>query len=123
MKTFILLAGMPILTLLVSTSDVAAQQVQRSTQETQLTAEDLQLLEKKAQGTYQILVRGRQNPLIPQNIGQIVERNRHASKVVYVSLGTMVKVKILPKSEIEGAGFKPVSNVANLSEQEFDKAE
>lgn len=61
---------------------------------------------EKYQGTYQIeLINTRQHPLIPYNLDEIIEKNRDDNQVKYVSLGTNVRVKILPKSEITKPNF------------------
>ncbi len=62
----------------------------------------------KINGTYQLEIIGRQNPLIPANLHQIVTENRKENQLSYVQLGTMVRVKILPFSEINSPSFKPL---------------
>lgn len=59
-------------------------------------------------GTYQIEVLGRGNPYIPESLDEIIDENRHATDVVYVSLGTKVRVKILPHNTINSPEFKAV---------------
>ncbi len=66
------------------------------------------------QGTYQIEVLGRANPLIPANLSQIVEKNRDQNKVVYVNLGTMARLKILPLNQIQKSSFKAIEEIVNV---------
>ena len=68
-------------------------------------------------GTYQIQVlHPRAEPLIPANINKIVLDNRDATQVKYVAVGTMVRIKILPLSEINRPDFKPLERIKHVSE-------
>lgn len=116
------LVGLAILSVMFSTA-AAAQDGAAGAQGTPLSQEELKALEKKVEGTYQVQVKNaRVKPSIPADLAQIVEKNRHATKTTYVSLGTLVRVKILPSSEISKAGFKGLEKIKYVSEEEF-KAE
>jgi hypothetical protein len=67
---------------------------------------ELEELRKKVQGTYVIEVIGRQNPLIPQDLPILIEQNRSQNQVIYITLGTMARVKILPLQEVSNPLFK-----------------
>jgi hypothetical protein len=70
-------------------------------------------------GTYQLQVIGsRAQPLVPENLAVLVQKNRHAREVVYIALGTQLRLKVLPYSEIGKAGFKPVQPVAHLTSEQ-----
>lgn len=57
---------------------------------------------KKYEGTFQIQVKNpRLKPAIPYNIDQLIEANRTETQVTYVSLGSAVRLMVLPKSEIQ----------------------
>ena len=58
-------------------------------------------------GTYQIqVINSRSQPLMPVNLNKIVLENRDATKVKYVPLGSIVRIMILPLSEINKPDFK-----------------
>lgn len=68
-------------------------------------------------GTYQIeLINTRSQPYIPQNLEQIVIDNRHETKISYVQLGTNVRLKIAPLSEINRPSFKAWEEFTRISE-------
>ncbi len=70
-----------------------------------------------AEGTWQIeVVNSRNQPFIPGDIDEIVAEKRHASEVVYVQLGTVVRLKILPVSEINRLQFIPLEKIKFISE-------
>ncbi len=70
-----------------------------------------------AEGTWQIqVVNSRSQPFIPGNINELVAENRHASEVVYVQLGTEVRLKILSLSEINRPQFIPVEKIKFITE-------
>ncbi len=70
-----------------------------------------------AEGTWQIQVlNSRNQPFIPGNINELVAENRHASEVVYVQLGTEVRLKILSLSEINRPQFIPVEKIKFIIE-------
>lgn len=69
------------------------------------------------EGTYQIeVINTRSQPFIPGNLKQLVIENRNATKIIYLTLGTQVRLKILPLSEINRPGFKPLYPVAHITE-------
>lgn len=71
----------------------------------------------KIKGTYQIqMVNTRDLPSIPYNLEQMVEEKRDKDKVVYIKLSDFVRVKVLPKSEIEKKDFKPVKHIEYVTE-------
>jgi hypothetical protein len=74
-------------------------------------SQEIQEVKPNVKGTYQIEVIGRQQPLIPQDIDRIVKENRHKNKVIYVKIGDMVRIKVLPTSQIKSASFKPVDEL------------
>lgn len=70
-----------------------------------------------SEGTWQIqVVNSRNQPFIPGNIDEIVADKRHASEVVYVQLGTAVRLKILPVSEINRIQFIPLEKIKFITE-------
>lgn len=72
---------------------------------------------KKFEGTYQIqVINSRQHPLIPYNLDEIIEKNRDKQKIVYVQLGTQVRLEILPEDEIRKSNFKKLQPIANITE-------
>lgn len=72
---------------------------------------------KNQEGTYTVqVIKLRDLPLLPYNIDQIVEEKRDAEKVIYHSIGTHVRLKILPLSEIRKKDFVPVKSLEYVSE-------
>lgn len=68
-------------------------------------------------GTYQIqLINSRSQPLIPANLNKIILDNRDATEIKYVKLGTEVRIKILPLSEINKPDFQPLARIGYVSE-------
>jgi len=68
-------------------------------------------------GTYQIqVINSRSQPLMPVNLNKIVLENRDATKVKYVPLGSIVRLMILPLSEINKPDFKPLDQIGYVSE-------
>lgn len=68
-------------------------------------------------GTYQIqLINTRDQPYIPGNLKELVLNNRHATKQVTISLGDLVRLVILSEAEIKAAGFKPLKQIAYVTE-------
>ncbi len=66
-------------------------------------------------GTYQIqMINTRNKPNIPGNLNQLVLENRDATQVKYISLGTEVRLKILPLSEINKPDFKPLTMITHV---------
>lgn len=70
-------------------------------------------------GTYQIEVIGRQKPLIPEKLYEIVDKNRDDKEVKYVVLGTYVRIRILPRSVVTKKNFKRVEEFVSV--KSFDK--
>jgi hypothetical protein len=69
------------------------------------------------EGTYQLqVINSRANPFIPGNLEELVLNNRNATKTVYLSLGTEVRLMILSTEEISKKDFKKISQVAHISE-------
>jgi hypothetical protein len=66
------------------------------------------------EGTYQYEIIGRGEPIMPVNIAQIVEQNRHKTEVKYVQWGPTVRIKVLPEKDIKAAGFQPVSKFVTV---------
>lgn len=76
-------------------------------------------IDSNIEGTYQIQVIGtRAQPNIPGNLKEIVQKNRNATQVKYVSLGSVVKLKILPFSQINSSSFKPLTSIAHIAREE-----
>lgn len=72
--------------------------------------------ESSIEGTYQIqVVNSRDQPYIPTNLKQLVLDNRDAKDVKYVTLGTEVRLMILPLSEITKPDFKPIKMIAHVA--------
>ena len=68
-------------------------------------------------GTYQIqVVNSRNKPYIPSNLNQLVLDNRDATQVKYVTLGSEVRLKVLPLSEINKPDFKPLEKIAHVAQ-------
>lgn len=60
-------------------------------------------------GTYQLeIINTRYMPVLPGNLMNIIRDNRHETNTVYVQINNMLRVKILPKSEINSPGFQPL---------------
>ena len=69
------------------------------------------------EGTYQIqVINSRSQPYIPANIAQLVINNRNSTLVTYVNLGTEVRLKILPLSEVNTPDFKPLEKISHITE-------
>ncbi len=69
------------------------------------------------EGTYQIqVINTRDQPCIPANLNQLVIDNRHATDIVYLNLGSSVRLKIIPISEITKADFKPLEKIVHITE-------
>lgn len=69
------------------------------------------------EGTYQIqVINTRNQPYIPSNLKEMVLEKRDATKTIYVSLGTNVRLKILPLSEISKPDFKSLEPLARIFE-------
>ncbi len=76
----------------------------------------VQKSEPAVEGTYQIqVVNSRDQPYIPTNLKQLVLENRDAKDVKYVTLGTEVRLMILPLSEITKPDFKPIKMIAHVA--------
>ncbi len=76
----------------------------------------VQKSEPVVEGTYQIqVVNSRNQPNIPGNIKQLVLENRATNEVKYVTLGTEVRIMILPTSEITKPDFKPIKMIAHVA--------
>ena len=70
-----------------------------------------------AEGTFQIqVINSRSQPIIPANINELVTANRNATEIVYVQLGTDVRLKILPLSEINRPEFTRLEKVKHFTE-------
>lgn len=83
----------------------------------------LMAVAQENKATYQIqLTNPRVKPSIPGNIEELVEKHRDANKIIYFSLGTAVRVKVLPLSEIKKAGFAGVEKVKYLTQEEFKQS-
>ena len=68
------------------------------------------------EGTYQFeIINSRAQPNIPGNLNQILSEKRDANKIVYMQLGTAVRLKILPWSEIKKSDFKDQSVADGIS--------
>ncbi len=66
-------------------------------------------------GTYQLqMIHSRNQPYFPTNLDKIVTDNRDATFVKYVSLGTEVRLKILPLSEINAPDFNHCQKLVML---------
>lgn len=57
-------------------------------------------------GTYVIEVLGRSMPLIPENIEEIVGNQRKKNEIVYVSIGTNARIKVLSQTQINSSAFE-----------------
>lgn len=69
------------------------------------------------EGTYQIqVINIRDQPYIPANLTQLVIDNRHTTDIVYVNLGTSVRLKIIPTAEITKPDFKPLEKIVHIAE-------
>jgi len=85
----------------------------------QLTQAENLLKEKEIEGTYQIqVINSRANPFIPGNLKEIIQKNRSQSETIYVSLGTMVRLKILSENEIKRTDFVPLQKIKHISLEE-----
>lgn len=62
---------------------------------------------KKYEGQFQIQVKDmRYKPSIPYNLDELIEKNRKQNEVTYVSLGSAVRLMILPVNYINKTGKK-----------------
>lgn len=69
------------------------------------------------EGTYQFqMINTRAQPNVPGNLKEIILGKRDATKVIYVQLGTDVRLKILPWSEIKKSDFQPLPLVFHITE-------
>ena len=56
---------------------------------------------EKYKGSFQIEVKNiRYKPNIPYNIDELIEKNRKSDRVSYVNIGTDVRLKIYPLSQV-----------------------
>ena len=79
-------------------------------------SERLLSLFKKFEGTFQLqIIDSRDKTEMPLSLMDIVQAKRHATEVVYFQMKPNVRVMILPLSEINKKGFKPVERIANIS--------
>lgn len=68
-------------------------------------------------GTYTIqMINTRDLPSIPYDLETRVNSKRDKNKIVYLKLSDYVRVKILPKSEIEKSDFKPAKYIEYVKE-------
>ena len=72
---------------------------------------------KKYEGTFQIQVKDmRYKPSIPFNIDELIEKNRKPNEVTYVPLGSAVRLKVLPLSEIKNASGKKMEMISTYND-------
>lgn len=70
-------------------------------------------------GTYQFqVIKSRGYPFIPADLDEIIRKNRKEKEIVYVELGSLVILKILPVSEIVKPAFIPMERIVYLTEKE-----
>jgi len=85
-----------------------------------ISAQNTELIKQQnisAEGTYQLqVINSRNQPFIPANINELVAEKRNATEVVYVQLGSEVRLKILPLSEINKPGFIPLEKIIHVTE-------
>lgn len=75
------------------------------------------LFAQSIEGTYQVQVlNSRMQPNIPANLNQIILKHRDENQVKFIQLGTQVRLKILPLTEIRKPGFKPLERIVNIYE-------
>ena len=65
-------------------------------------------------GTYLVEMTKRGIPSLPVEINEIVEENRQETSVAYFYLSEYVRIKILPRIEINSPGFTPFERHINL---------
>ncbi|MES2544652.1 MAG: hypothetical protein V4548_07195 [Bacteroidota bacterium] len=69
------------------------------------------------EGTYQFeMINTRNQPYIPGNLKEIILEKRDPNKIVYVQLGTEVRLKIMPLIEIKKADYKPLPIIIYITE-------
>lgn len=69
------------------------------------------------EGTYQLqVINVRQQPLIPENLADIIVNNRDQNKVKYVQIADRVRLKILPVNEISKPNYSHLEKVAFINE-------
>lgn len=64
-----------------------------------------------ALGTFQLIRTGKQQEAIQMDLLRMIETKRHETEVTYYMLSQNTLVKILPKSEINKPGFKPLTDL------------
>jgi hypothetical protein len=75
------------------------------------------IIETSTEGTYQLqVINSRGNPYFPANLDEIVRANRKKDEPAYVWLGSNVRLKILPLSEIKASGFARPEKIVYINE-------
>lgn len=75
------------------------------------------LQQPKIEGTYQIqVINTRNKPFLPQNIEDIVIKNRRKDVVFYYKLSENVRIKILPLDYITSKEYMPLSLIEHIQE-------
>lgn len=72
-------------------------------------AKDLLKLKKELKGTYQIQMVGtRKRAAIPLSLYEKIDSVRKEEELVYYKVSDIMRVKVLPSSQIEAEGFKGI---------------
>ncbi len=80
-------------------------------------AESARLMDlyNKLEGTYQVqVINSRELPTIPLSLMDQVEQKRDASSVTYIWLASNVRVKVLPKTQINDPAFKKLERIVHI---------
>ncbi|MCD6019680.1 MAG: hypothetical protein K0S53_2801 [Bacteroidetes bacterium] len=98
------------ISLLISSLNVSSQSNNTKVEKQGISPVTIEEKLHALQGTIQIQVRSmRYKPSIPYNIDEIVEKNRKNNDVVYIELGTDVRLKIFPKSHVADKKMELIS--------------
>lgn len=107
--------------LLIFPSLVGFSQVSNNEGNTHLNENSSENQQLVYNGTYLVEMTKRGLPQLPVELNEIVEEKRQETSVTYFYLSEYVRVKILPRIEINSPGFTPFSShvkfVSDFSEQ------
>ena len=77
-------------------------------------------LSNKLYGTYQIeMIDTRSLPSFPAELLEVIEVKREENTVVYHNVSEIMRIKILPKSIINAADFKPLKRINYISSKDL----
>ncbi|MDX1652569.1 MAG: hypothetical protein R3277_08760 [Brumimicrobium sp.] len=81
---------------------------------------DFSKLGKELYGTYQVQVIDSRNlPSIKADVLLIIQNKRDENNIIYHDISENIRIKILPKSEINDADFKPIDHIVFISSKDL----